>query len=194
MPISLSELTWGVKNPLVFQCQPLQQTVLHVYPFQKHCSVDTHLQCRLLVPLKRESLVMDVTDSLSPNTLGINQGRRREKIYIKWPQKCSLEHFNDASGSNQGCCWALERALRSGRILLAHLNHLGDKSTHSSHPFEGLPPNLCLFSSKIRAATHPLSSFFQHQPRLIIPDLHNSKQEQNLIFPTPLQEDWVHTT
>lgn len=53
MPISLNELTWGVKNPLVFQRQPLQQTVLHVYHFQKHCSIYAHLQCRLLVLLKR---------------------------------------------------------------------------------------------------------------------------------------------
>lgn len=72
MPVSLSELMWVVKNPLVFQSQPLQQTVLHVYHFQKHCSVDAHLQCRLLVPLKWESLARDVTNSSSPHTLGTN--------------------------------------------------------------------------------------------------------------------------
>lgn len=153
MPISLSELTWGVKNPLVFQCQPLQQTVLHVYCFQKHCSVDAHLQCRLLVPLKWESLVMDVTDSLSPNTLGINQGRKRDKIYIKWPQKRSLEHFNDASGSNQGCCWALERALRSGRILLLISTTLETKA-HTAHIPARACHQICVYSAAKSGQPH----------------------------------------
>lgn len=153
MPISLSELTWGVKNPLVFQYQSLQQTVLHVYHFQKYCSVDAHLHCRLFMPLKWESLAMDVSNSSSLHTLGINQGRRRGKYICNLATKRSLEHFNDASGSNQGCCWALERAPRSGRILLLISTTLETKA-HAAHIPGRACHQICVYSAAKSGQPH----------------------------------------